>query len=42
LNDAELIIRIQERDDNVKGLSSYGKDAGNLLIDVELTVYVEG
>lgn len=28
--------------DNVKGLSSYGKDAGNLLIDVELTVYVEG
>ncbi|MBO4326954.1 MAG: hypothetical protein J5950_06760 [Clostridia bacterium] len=28
--------------DNVKGLSSYGKDAGNLLIDVVLTVYVEG
>ena len=28
--------------DNVMGLSSYGKDAGNLLIDVVLTVYVEG
>ncbi|MBP5779905.1 MAG: hypothetical protein J6X34_01565, partial [Clostridia bacterium] len=27
--------------DNVKGLSSYGKDAGNLLIDVVLTVYVD-
>ncbi len=27
--------------DNVKGLSSYGKDAGNLLIDDVLTVYVD-